>query len=960
MNTKNMLAVVAAFAATAVLAAGPWYVAKEDPNAADTLEEGRGTEALPFRTIQAALDNPAFEALDTVYVKPGVYNEGMKLDNFYKGSMSTRMTNRVFITKAVHLKAVGKKADTVIAGHLSPLDARDGCGTDSIRCIGIAAAAKGTTIEGFTFRDGRSTNTSSSDRAYRKGGGIYYDGTDKGVTVVDCDFIDCRAVYGGAACRVVAIRCLADSCYGKNGIFDGCLLFSCVVVNCNRLTDTTNSGDAIIAASDGDAIVVNCTLLINKTIGLFQAAGKFGENSFEVYNCVLAGNEVKYITAEADNGAAVSNSTKTDTSAEGRYQVFAPALGDYRLVANATAIGLGLASWTNRLVEAGVDPKYLTRDFLGAEIVPDADGKVNAGAVQAVAEPTASTYLRFTSAAYVDDTRAPANGWIASETWPVQYKIRPIVPEGKTFYSYYHTKINNNADIKHHYLQTNGVVYIVPPPATAASSKDIDAKYAAAEIWVDPSSAGSDENGDGSAQAPYKTLQKAVDVATNDHTIIHARRGDYDAGGRAVSNLLSRVDFTGDTTLHVLLRAEEGPDVTAIVGASDSSTLSDSGEPGCGANAVRCVRLARYNAIQGFTLKGGRTLDRNSESVAGGSSTSDLVKDGAAVYGREINNYESGQILDCVVTNCIGVNSIMHNVHISRCRIVGCTAREFVVNKGSCASSVVHGNVCQGYLANKAGSYMSTYVGNSKHPAQSEFINWGANCTPCYSVFVGGSVGRKSASDFGNYVWNQTATDNLSENSTVADPLLVDIANGDLRPFAFSPVVHGAAAEGAFYKYVTSDFNGGPPAISADGRLSVGAFHNSLPSAFVQTAKDGSAVTNVLEIGSTGTLTFPANREGVAPWWKGTVDLHEGELEIAWVAKGSPCSFAATVSGEGTLTATLDGDALGSVVAADGTKTFEFMNDGQAVRTLKLSFAGRGSVRLSDFCNHMGFIMVVR
>ena len=106
------------------------------------------------------------------------------------------MTNRVFITKAVHLKAVGKKADTVIAGHLSPLDARDGCGTDSIRCIGIAAAAKGTTIEGFTFRDGRSTNTSSSDRAYRKGGGIYYHGTDKGVTVVDCDFIDCRAAYG--------------------------------------------------------------------------------------------------------------------------------------------------------------------------------------------------------------------------------------------------------------------------------------------------------------------------------------------------------------------------------------------------------------------------------------------------------------------------------------------------------------------------------------------------------------------------------------------------------------------------------------------------------------------------------------------------------------------------------------------------------------------------------------------
>jgi hypothetical protein len=255
---------------------------------------------------------------------------------------------------------------------------------------------------------------------------------------------------------------------------------------------------------------------------------------------------------------------------------------------------------------------------------------------------------------------------------------------------------------------------------------------------------------------------------------------------------------------------------------------------------------------------------------------------------------------------------------------------------------------------------MSTFIGNSIHQAWTEFINWAKGSVPRYSVFIGGNIGRATGEDFGNYVWNQRATANLSEDSTVADPLLVDIANGDLRPFAFSPVVHGADAAGTFYKYVTTDFNGAPLAISADGRLTAGAFQGSLPSAFVQMAKDGSVVTNVLEVGSTGALTFPANREGVAPWWKGTVDLHEGELEIAWGAKGSPCSFDATVSGEGTLTATLDGDALGSAVAADGKKTFEFMNDGKTVHTLKLSFVGKGSVSLSDFCNHMGFIMVMR
>ena len=41
-------------------AAGPWYVDVNHPNADDTNIEGRGTEALPFKTIQAALDNSSF------------------------------------------------------------------------------------------------------------------------------------------------------------------------------------------------------------------------------------------------------------------------------------------------------------------------------------------------------------------------------------------------------------------------------------------------------------------------------------------------------------------------------------------------------------------------------------------------------------------------------------------------------------------------------------------------------------------------------------------------------------------------------------------------------------------------------------------------------------------------------------------------------------------------------------
>ena len=58
---------------SSAFAANTWWVAKEDPNASDA---NAGTEAAPFRTIQAALDNPNFVAGDTVNVKRGIYDEG--------------------------------------------------------------------------------------------------------------------------------------------------------------------------------------------------------------------------------------------------------------------------------------------------------------------------------------------------------------------------------------------------------------------------------------------------------------------------------------------------------------------------------------------------------------------------------------------------------------------------------------------------------------------------------------------------------------------------------------------------------------------------------------------------------------------------------------------------------------------------------------------------------------------
>ena len=73
---------------------------------------GDGTEARPFGTIQAALDNPSFVAGDTVNVKAGVYNRGATQNTTYGGTIS----NRVVITKKVHIKAVEGRENTFIVG----------------------------------------------------------------------------------------------------------------------------------------------------------------------------------------------------------------------------------------------------------------------------------------------------------------------------------------------------------------------------------------------------------------------------------------------------------------------------------------------------------------------------------------------------------------------------------------------------------------------------------------------------------------------------------------------------------------------------------------------------------------------------------------------------------------------------------------------------------------------------
>ena len=151
MRTKISFALLC-MSAVAVMpfagAANVWWVAKEDPNAADG-NDGL-SEATPRKTIQAAFDKSDFTAGDTINVKRGVYDEGATYTS------ASAVSNRVTITKTAHLVGVEGAALTHIVGAPSPgaTDAH-GRGDYATRCRYVAQGATSSTIKGFTLREGR-------------------------------------------------------------------------------------------------------------------------------------------------------------------------------------------------------------------------------------------------------------------------------------------------------------------------------------------------------------------------------------------------------------------------------------------------------------------------------------------------------------------------------------------------------------------------------------------------------------------------------------------------------------------------------------------------------------------------------------------------------------------------------------------------------------------------------------
>lgn len=615
-TTLRTLAASAAFAAAtaAIPAYADIYVAKTGSDA------NPGTLAAPKLTIQAGVD--AVASGGTVYVAPGIYDD-FTTDATY-GNVCVFITNKV-----VTLAASGAKAETVILGRRQP-GVESGLGNDAVRCVATSGAG-GTVISGFTLRNG-------CTKANARGGGYYDAGAKTDVTIVNCDFQGCASNWGGGAYGGTSVRCRFTGCMatGYGSVLASAKAYNCVLV-----------GNRIVSGCQGvilyNAGMANCTIAFNEGWPVEQPRQN-------IYNCLMVGN-----TGWKDHDRIVNCATDAGVgTAVTADDLFSPATGDWRLKTGSAAIGAGDASHV-----ADIPANYRGTDLLGnPRMTGDA---VNCGAVEASATPVA-TGVSFVSCepryglgavdGAVTGSAVPLP--LRAEALPAKPTISFVAADGYGMVAL--TNTVGNSDI--HWPLMDETV----PLRIAAATNLTYGPVAGVVCHVAPN--GDDTNGDGSAAAPFATIAQGVDgVAGTKLVLVHA--GVY--APKPVSyNGMTRLKIAKNSVM-VRVKAVDGSAATAIIGASDPT-----GDGGLGADAARCVTLEGPVSIQGFTLRGGRTL----EPTASGNSG----RKGGGAFMTDARS----SVLDCVFNDCsgtwggavAGAGTANGNGHVIRCVFTGCSVAE--------------------------------------------------------------------------------------------------------------------------------------------------------------------------------------------------------------------------------------------------------------------------------------------
>ena len=771
----------------------------------------------PKKTIQAAVDLTKDD--DVVTVLPGVYDTGTR--TYDSSEFRVVITNRIVVRslagrEVTHI--VGKRAATA-----------DGTGAGAVRGVAMRAVPY-IVVEGFTIRDCACSKTE------RTGDGNSYTGAATcgawNDYVVDCVIRNCAAVEGAVGYRGTFARCLMEENYAQRTCItaDNAYFHNCVIRHNKCGTYLFNYPKKI----------VNCTIVENRPV-----YGLWAGSAHDIFNTLLVdinGNQgdasyssaYSIITTEAQSMFKASDANCVFEAS--RFQLMAPAKGDFRLLSTSDAVGAGSsdhlsvvalyhpnATWSSYLSD-----KYRNADYTGQTIVPN-DGKVNCGAVQATATAEGGRIVFETKLNYNAKAVYQFDGSDALADYSYAHaarlgevvKVRAAMTSGASVYAYT-VDPHPIASQLYQFPMLDGWL----PVAFPAEGVELAVVAVAAnkELYVDRAK-GADSNDGSATNSAFRTLQAAVDASSSSgssFTLIHVAPGVYDEGGAPIT--VSGIDYGSNRvmiTKSVSLVATEGPEKTFIVGAPDPET------GGCGPNAVRCVyqgSSSRGSSIRGFTLTGGYT--RYDTSTVSGV----VSERGSALCGS------LDAVLDCVISNNFAKFQALERGLLIRCKVIKNKSFVNYVASGTwlVSSLVADNDFPADGLAFEGTKFIATTAeGGLRY-----------NCVATGGIFFNGNSANLTGDmSHGNVTWGTTISGNVM-NTLAADPMFIDASVGDYRLKSYSPAIGGAQVTNAveFAMMAPVDMEGCAPVVKA-GVPTAGAYRRPLQAIVVSGLRGSIDVT---------------------------------------------------------------------------------------------------------------------